>query len=92
MWTVYIIRCNDNSLYIGITNNLKKRIESHQKGTGAKYTRGKGPFKLLHTENYPNRSQASQREFNLKKLTLKNKLDLIENNMKKIKNSKFMHS
>ena len=78
MWIVYIIRCGDNSLYTGITCNLKKRIESHLKGGGAKYTRGRGPFELVHTENYPDRSRASRREYGLKKLTLKEKLKLIE--------------
>ena len=81
MWSLYIIRCNDNSLYIGITSNLKKRIESHDKGTGAKYTRGRGPFELVYTESYPDRSTASQREYSLKKLSLKEKINLIENNI-----------
>tara|TARA_B100000902_G_C26457598_1_gene503889 strand:+ start:271 stop:510 length:240 start_codon:yes stop_codon:yes gene_type:complete len=78
MWIVYIIRCNDNSLYIGITNNLKKRIENHERGTGAKYTRGRGPFEVIYKENYSNRSRASQREYALKKLTLEQKLNLIK--------------
>ena len=81
MWSLYIIRCNDNTLYIGITSNLKKRIESHNKGTGAKYTRGRGPVKLVYTESYPDRSTASQREYSLKKLSLKEKINLIENNI-----------
>ena len=81
MWIVYIIRCCDNSLYIGITCNLKKRIESHLKGSGAKYTRGRGPFELVYTESYPDRSRASRREYALKKLTLKQKLNLIETNV-----------
>ena len=81
MWSLYIIRCNDDSLYIGITSNLKKRIESHQKGTGAKYTRGRGPFEVVYTEIHPDRSKASRREFALKKLTLKQKLDLIKTNI-----------
>ena len=81
MWSLYIIRCNDDSLYIGITRNLKKRIESHHKGTGAKYTRGRGPFELVYTESYPDRSRASRREYALKKLTLKEKLNLIETNI-----------
>ena len=81
MWSLYIIRCNDNSLYIGITSNLSKRIESHNKGTGAKYTRGRGPVKLVYTESYPDRSKASQREYALKKLSLREKINLIENNI-----------
>ncbi len=81
MWVVYIIRCNDNSLYIGITNNLRKRIDSHCQGTGAKYTRGRGPFELVYTENHVDRSKASQREYVLKTLTLKEKLQLIKSNI-----------
>mgnify|MGYP001223461739 FL=1 len=81
MWSLYIIRCNDNTLYIGITSNLKQRIESHNKGTGAKYTRGRGPVKLVYTESYPDRSKASQREYALKKLSLREKINLIENNI-----------
>ena len=81
MWTVYIIRCGDNSLYIGITSDLKKRIESHRRGSGAKYTRGRGPFELIYTESYPDRSRASQREYALKKLTLKKKHNIIKTNI-----------
>ena len=79
MWILYIIQCNDNSLYIGITNNLKKRIEAHSNGRGAKYTRGKGPFQILYTESYMSRSSASKREYVLKQLTLNEKLSLIRN-------------
>ena len=79
MWILYIIQCNDNSLYIGITNNLKNRIEAHSNGKGAKYTRGKGPFQILYTESYMSRSSASKREYVLKQLTLNEKLSLIKN-------------
>ena len=77
MWVLYIIRCNDNSMYTGITTDLQRRLSSHLKGTGAKYTKGKGPFEILHTEQYNNRSEASKREYQVKKLTLQKKLDLI---------------
>ena len=79
MWIVYIIRCQDQSLYIGITTNLKKRLEKHQSGKGAKYTRGRGPFKLVYTESYPNRSQATKREYSLKNLSHSKKMYLINN-------------
>ena len=49
-WTVYILRCGDKTLYTGITNNLEARLEKHSCGTGAKYTRGRGPFKILFQE------------------------------------------
>ncbi len=78
-WLVYIIRCKDKSLYTGITSNLRRRLQSHSNGTGAKYTKGRGPFQLLYTEGFFSRSEASQREFVLKKLSLKQKLNLIYN-------------
>ena len=50
MFYVYIIRCKDNTLYTGFTVNLEKRIETHNKGMGAKYTRGRRPVKLVYKE------------------------------------------
>ncbi|MDG2474016.1 MAG: GIY-YIG nuclease family protein [Paracoccaceae bacterium] len=84
MWILYIIRCKDNSLYTGITLNLEKRMTSHLGGKGAKYTRGRGPFEILYTEKYPNRSEASKQEYFLKKLTSKEKLDFINEHAQKI--------
>ena len=66
MWVLYIIKCRDNSLYTGITNDLQRRISSHLKGTGAKYTKGKGPFEVLYTEQHEDRSGASKREYQIK--------------------------
>ena len=78
MWVVYIIKCKTETLYIGITKNINKRLSTHNNGTGAKYTRGKGPFDLLYTESYPNRSEASKREYYLKNLSRDQKLHLIK--------------
>ena len=78
MWIVYIFRCGDNSLYTGITQDIEKRIKSHQKGSGAKYTKGRGPFRLVYFETYPNRSLASQREYALKKLSKEKKRRLFQ--------------
>ena len=78
MWVVYIIKCKTKTLYIGITKNINKRLSTHNNGTGAKYTRGKGPFDLLYTESYPNRSEASKREYYLKNLSRDQKLHLIK--------------
>ena len=79
MWILYIIKCNDNSLYTGITTDLQKRISKHLKGTGAKYTKAKGPFEIMYTEQHDDRSGASKREYHIKKLTHQKKLDLIAN-------------
>jgi len=75
-WVVYILKCADNSLYTGITNDLEKRITAHENGTGAKYTKGRGPFECLYTETCENRSQASKREICIKQLNRQDKLVL----------------
>ena len=76
-WTVYILKCNDNSYYTGITNNLKKRLDDHTNGKGAKYMRGRTPFDLVFSESHPDRSSVSKRENEIKKLTKTEKEILI---------------
>lgn len=69
-WQVYLLRCNDNSLYAGITTDIQRRIEQHNNSKlGAKYTRTRRPVILVYLENASNRSDASKREYQLKKLT-----------------------
>ena len=80
-WFVYMLRCKDNSIYTGITNDLKKRIETHLSGNGSKYLRGKLPLKLVYIESFEDRSTASKREIEIKKLKKKEKELLI--NLKK---------
>ena len=79
-WFVYILQCSDGSLYTGITNDIKYRIKQHELGLGAKYTKGRGPLKLLYKEEYENRSLASKRESEIKRLNKKDKQALIINN------------
>jgi homoserine kinase type II len=67
-WVVYIVRCADNSLYTGITNNMKKRLEAHNQGTAAKYTRSRRPVKLLITSTKMDRSEVMRLEIKIKKL------------------------
>ena len=74
-------------MYTGITTDLKKRISKHLKGTGAKYTKGKGPFETIYTEKHNDRSDASKREYQIKKLTHQKKLDLIKNKIEVISSS-----
>ncbi len=76
-WTLYILKCNDGSLYTGITNNLEKRLEDHASGKGAKYMRGKTPFQLVYQKEHEDRSAASIREAEVKKLTRAEKEVLI---------------
>ncbi|MFA6805363.1 MAG: GIY-YIG nuclease family protein [Candidatus Methanomethylophilaceae archaeon] len=77
-WHVYILRCSDGTLYTGISNDLDRRIGEHNKGTGAKYTKGRGPVRLVYQESADNRSEASKRELEIKSLTRSEKLMLIE--------------
>lgn len=76
-WQVYILECADGSLYTGIARDLDARIAAHNNGTGAKYTRGRGPVKLLYNEPADDRSTASRREALLKQLSRAEKLQLI---------------
>jgi predicted GIY-YIG superfamily endonuclease len=68
IWKVYILRCADGSLYTGITNNLAARLDKHNKGTGAKYTRSRRPVSLVYSEDVDDKSQALKREHSLKQL------------------------
>ena len=77
---VYILLCADNTLYTGITNNLERRIEAHNNGSGAKYTRGRRPVTLLYSESSGDKSEALRREKAIKKLSKAQKLDLIKDN------------
>lgn len=74
---VYILECNDGTFYTGWTNNLKKRIEMHSSGKGAKYTRGRGPLKLVHYEEFEEKTDALKREYQIKQLTREKKIALI---------------
>jgi putative endonuclease len=74
---VYILRCFDGSLYTGWTNNLEKRIAEHGRGRGAKYTRSRLPVEVVYYEIYQEHTQARKREAAIKKLSRKEKLELI---------------
>lgn len=75
-WGVYILRCCDGTYYTGITNSLDRRIEQHNAGKGAKYTKGRGPVELVYYEKQPDRSNASRRENEIKKLSKDHKESL----------------
>lgn len=76
-WLVYIILCSDDSLYTGITTDLKKRFKQHQNKKGAKYFYGREPLEIVFTEEGHNRSTASQREYEIKHYTRQAKKELI---------------
>ncbi|MDO5039996.1 GIY-YIG nuclease family protein [Clostridium sp.] len=83
---VYIIMCGDNSLYTGWTKNLEKRFMMHCEGKGAKYTRGRGPLKLVYFEEFKNKKDAMRREYQIKKMKREQKLILIKSLNKSIEN------
>ena len=76
---VYILRCNDDSLYTGWTINLEKRIKAHSDGKGAKYTRARVPVELVYFEEFEDKIEAMKREYAIKQLKRKEKLELIKN-------------
>lgn len=75
-WYCYLLRCADDSLYCGITNDLDKRLAAHNAGTAAKYTRTRGPVELAYVEPCADRSAASKRERQIKGLPRSAKLSL----------------
>lgn len=76
-WIVYILECADKTLYTGITNDLEQRLEKHANGTGAKYTRGRNPFKVVYTEQHETRPDALKREAEIKALSRSQKAALV---------------
>ncbi len=83
-YSLYILRCADNRLYTGITTDLDRRINEHNDSkVGAKFTRGRGPVKLLYTKKFPNRSTASVEEARVKKLSRQKKLEVIQSSKSK---------
>ena len=78
MWYLYILRCGDDTLYTGITNDISARLKAHASGKGAKYTRGRGPLELVYQEQQESYSAALKREPQVKQLTRAQKLHMID--------------
>lgn len=76
-WFVYMLRCGDGTLYTGVTDNVERRLAAHRVGKGAKYTRGRGPLKLVYQEQVPDKSAALRREYQIKQLTKQKKEALL---------------
>ena len=76
-WLVYLLRCRDGSLYTGITNDLPKRLKAHAAGKASRYTRSRLPIQLAYTEPQRSHSLALKREAAIKKLSRRQKDDLI---------------
>lgn len=74
----YIVECADGTLYTGWTTNVQKRVKAHnEEKSGAKYTKAKRPVKLVYYEGYATKEEAMRREYAIKQLTRKQKLELI---------------
>ena len=74
MWHIYILLCSNNSLYTGATNNLEKRFLDHKNGKGAHYTRVHKPLKIVYSEEFPTKSEALKREWEIKSWSRENKI------------------
>ncbi len=77
-WFVYIVRCADETLYTGVSTDVDRRAKAHSAGRGAKYTRSRSPVTVVYREPCPDKSAALRREGEIKKLTRKEKLALLE--------------
>lgn len=77
-WYVYMLRCRDNSLYTGYTNDPQRRLAVHNAGNGAKYTRSRLPVTLVYQEEFDDKIEAQKREWAIKQLTKPQKEALIE--------------
>ncbi|WP_135823378.1 GIY-YIG nuclease family protein [Halorussus ruber] len=75
---VYVIECADGSFYTGYTTDVKRRVREHDRGEGAKYTRGRTPVELVHKERFESQSAAMSREYEIKQLTRAEKERLVE--------------
>ena len=80
MYYVYLIQCEDGSIYTGITTDLERRFKEHKGKTGGRYTRAHKVEKILYTEKHPTRSDALKREIQIKKLRREEKLKLATQN------------
>lgn len=75
-WATYLVKCSDDTLYCGITNNMKKRIDTHNKSKGARYTRGRTPVVLLKFWIFDSKSKSLKHEYYIKSLSKKDKIKL----------------
>ena len=75
---VYLLRCADDTLYCGWTTDLERRVKEHNHGIGSKYTRSRLPVELVYWEEYEDKNEAMSREWHIKRLERKQKMDLIQ--------------
>ena len=90
-WVVYILRCNDNSLYTGLTSDVEKRLIAHNKGIASKYTRARLPVKLITMSRRMNRKEAMRLEIRIKRMPKEKKIAALNSMMLRVP-SKAKHS
>ena len=73
----YILKCKDGSLYTGWTNDLEQRVAAHNTGKGAKYTKARRPVELVYFEEFETKEQAMKREYSIKQMARKEKIELV---------------
>jgi putative endonuclease len=76
-WVVYLLRCADGSLYTGVTTDVRRRCRQHNAGTASRYTRARRPVRLVYQEAHPHRGSALRREAAIKRLSRRQKLQLL---------------
>ncbi|MCE5340037.1 MAG: GIY-YIG nuclease family protein [Planctomycetaceae bacterium] len=85
MWYMYILKCSDESYYVGHTNNIQERIKRHNTGQGAKWTACRLPVKLVYEESFQSENEAIKRESQIKHWSHKKKNALVSGNFKMLK-------
>lgn len=83
---VYMLKCKDSTLYTGYTTDLARRVKEHEEGKGAKYTRGRGPFQVVYIERQETKEEAMRREYEIKQLSRKEKVKLIQQQLRDVMN------
>ena len=84
-WTLYIVECSDGTLYAGVTSNLEKRLRNHNSRKGGRYTKGRAPVILKHTEEHRTKSKAMKREQQIKGWTRAKKMALMQGDAERLR-------
>ena len=84
-WYLYILECNDGSLYTGVTPDIDRRIKTHNEGNGGRYTRSKLPVSLIYSETHLTKFEAVKRELQIKGWSKKKKRALIDQDLENLK-------
>ena len=84
-WYTYILRCSDGSFYVGHTEDMVQRVETHNQGRGAVYTKHRRPVEAVWNEKFDSEGAAVSREIQIKKWSRSKKEALVQNNITKLK-------